>query len=111
MNHTVRFNRTLVALVAGSFLIAAPAFGQSGASLFKSRCAACHGADGKGDTGIGRSMHMKSLGSADVQKLSDKELTTIISDGKGAMPSYKGKLSGSEIKELVGYIRVLGKKK
>jgi cytochrome c6 len=107
MTHpTARINRIL-ALIAGSFLFAAPAFGQGGASLFKSRCAACHGADGKGDTAIGRSMHMRSLASPEVQKKTNKELTDIISDGKGAMPAYKDKLSGSEIKDLVGHIREL----
>lgn len=109
-NPTARIHRSVLALIAGSFLLAAPAFGQSGASLFKSHCAACHGADGKGDTAIGKSMHMLALGSPDVQKMSDKELTATISDGKGAMPSYKDKLSGAQIKDLVGYIRELGKK-
>jgi len=55
-------------------------------------------------------MHMRALGSADVQKMSDKELTATISDGKGAMPSYKDRLSGAQIKDLVSYIRELGKK-
>jgi cytochrome c6 len=105
-----RVNRTIFIIVASSFFVAAPAFGQSGASLFKSHCAACHGADGKGDTGIGKSMHMRSLASPEVQKESDKELTAIITDGKGAMPSYKDKLSGAQIKDLVGFIRELGKK-
>jgi len=110
MNPTARMNRTFLALIAGSFLLATPAFGQSGASLFKSNCAACHGPDGSGNTAIGKSMHMRALGSADVQKMSDKELTATISDGKGAMPSYKDRLSGAQIKDLVSYIRELGKK-
>ena len=105
-----RTNRVVLALVASSFLLAAPAFGQGAASLYKSRCAGCHGADGKGDTGIGRSMHMRSLASPEVQKESNQELTTMISDGKGAMPAFKDKLSGAQIKDLVGYIRELGKK-
>jgi cytochrome c6 len=92
------------------FLLAAPAFGQGGASLYKARCAACHGAGGKGDTGIGKSMHLRSLASPEVQKQSDAELTAIIADGKGAMPAYKDKLSGAQIKDLVVYIRELGKK-
>lgn len=107
---TARFSRTVLTLVASSFLLAAPAFGQSGASLFKARCAACHGADGKGETAVGKSMHLRSLASPEVQKQSDKELTAMISDGKGAMPAYKDKLSGAQIKDLVGFIRELGKK-
>ena len=97
-------------IVAGAFLLAAPAFGQSGASHFNSRCAGCHGADGAGNTSIGKSMHMRSLASPEVQKMSDKELTAMITDGKGAMPAYKDKLSGAQIKDLVGYIRALAKK-
>ena len=111
MNRPVaRIKSRVLAVVAGAFLLAAPAFGQGASSLFKSRCAGCHGPDGAGDTGIGRSMHMRSLASPEVQKMSDKELTAMISDGKGAMPSYKDKLSGAQIKDLVGYIRKLGKK-
>lgn len=103
-------NRTALLIAAASFLIAAPAFGQGAASVYKSRCAGCHGADGKADTGIGKSMHLRSFASADVQKQSDAELTSWIADGKGAMPGYKDKLSGAQIKDLVGYIRELGKK-
>lgn len=109
-NRTARIDKTLLVLVAGAFLFAAPAFGASGASLFKSHCAGCHGPDGKGNTPIGKSMHMRSLTSPEVQKETDKELITIIADGKGAMPAYKSRLSGSDIKELVRYIRELGKK-
>jgi len=104
-----RLNRSVLMIVASSLLIAAPAFGQ-GASVYKSRCAGCHGAEGKGDTGIGKSMHLRSFASPDVQKQSDAELTSWIADGKGAMPAYKDKLSGAQIKDLVGYIRDLGKK-
>lgn len=107
---TGRLDRTVLMLVAASLLIAAPVFGQEGANLYKARCAGCHGADGSGDTAIGKSMHMRALGSADVQKMSDAELTAMITDGKGAMPAYKDKLSGAQIKDLVGYIRELGKK-
>jgi cytochrome c6 len=105
-----RFRRTALTIAIGSILFAAPIFGQDGASLYKSRCASCHGADGKGDTAIGKSMHLRSLASPEVQKESDQELTAIIADGKGAMPAYKGKLSAEQVKDLVGYIRELGKK-
>jgi len=105
-----RLNRTALLIAAASLLTAAPAFGQGAASVYKSRCAGCHGADGKADTGIGKSMHLRSLASADVQKQSDAELTSWIADGKAAMPAYKDKLSGAQIKDLVGYIRELGKK-
>jgi mono/diheme cytochrome c family protein len=37
-------------------------------------------------------------------------LTDIITAGKSPMPAYKDKLTGDQIKQLVAYIRDLGKK-
>jgi mono/diheme cytochrome c family protein len=41
--------------------------------------------------------------------MSDADLTAAITDGKGKMPAYKGKLTDAQIKDLVGYIRTLKK--
>jgi cytochrome c6 len=99
-------------LFLGALLLCAHlANAQTAESTFKAKCAACHGADGSGNTAIGKSLHMLDLGSADVQKMSDADLTKIIADGKGAMPSYKDKLSGDQITGLIGFIRGLAKKK
>lgn len=81
----------------------------SGADLFKTKCAMCHGADGKGETAMGKRLGIKDLGSAEVQKQSDTELTSDITKGKGKMPAYEGKLSGDQIQELVKFIRTLKK--
>ena len=40
------------------------------AADYKAKCATCHGPDGKGDTAMGKTMKVKDLGSADVQKQS-----------------------------------------
>jgi mono/diheme cytochrome c family protein len=86
-----------------------PARAQSGAEMYKSKCAMCHGADGKGDTPVGKSLKLRDLGSPDVQKQSDAELIAITADGKGRMPAYKGKLSEAQIKEVVSYVRTFKK--
>jgi mono/diheme cytochrome c family protein len=83
---------------------------QDAASLYKAKCSACHGADGKGETAIGKKMGIRDLASPDVQKMSDVELTTVIADGKDKMPSYKKSLKPEQIKDLVAYIRSLAKK-
>ena len=54
-------------------------------------------------------MGTKDLGSADIQKMSDADLTAAITNGKGKMPAYKGKLTDAQIKDLVSYIRTLKK--
>ena len=66
---------------------------------------ACHGAEGSGNTTVGKSLKVSSLGSADVQKMTDAELTKAIADGKGKMPAYGKKLTPEEIQSLVGVIR------
>ena len=93
------------ALVLPAFSVAA----DSGGDLFATKCAACHSKDGSGSTAMGKSMKLRDLGSADVQKQSDKELTEIVTKGKGKMPSYTGKLTDAQITDLVKFIRTLKK--
>jgi mono/diheme cytochrome c family protein len=78
-----------------------------GAGDYKAKCAACHGADGKGDTSMGKMMKIRDLSSADVQSQSDADLNNIITNGKGKMPKYDGKLTADQINGLVKYIRTL----
>ena len=81
-----------------------------GQDIFKSQCALCHGADGSGDTQIGKTLQAADLGSADVQKLSIADLTKIVHDGKNKMPSFKDKLTAQQIKDVIGYVRTLARK-
>jgi mono/diheme cytochrome c family protein len=80
------------------------------AAVYKAKCASCHGADGSGKTSAGKTLKVRDLCSTDVQKLSDAELTKMISDGKGKMPAYAKKLSAEQIKSLVAMIRSLAVK-
>ena len=81
-----------------------------GAAVYKAKCASCHGADGSGKTPAGKTMKVRDLCSTDVQKLTDAELTKVISDGKGKMPAYAKKLSADQIKSVVEMIRAMAKK-
>ena len=107
-------SKLLLGAVVGAVSLAASAASvraddDSGA-LYKTKCAACHGPDGKGETAIGKTNKIRDLASADVQKQSDDELTGIIASGKGKMPGYAKSLKPDQIKGLVAYIRSLGKK-
>ena len=77
---------------------------QAGADTYKAKCAMCHGADGSKST-----MGAKPLNGADVQGMSDAQLTDAIANGQGKMPAYKGKLTDAQIKDLVSYIRTMKK--
>jgi len=101
--------RTLV-VTSILLLVAMTAFAApDGAAIYKAKCATCHAANGDGQTAMGKSMKLRDLGSADVQKQSDKELSDITANGKGKMPAYKGKLSDDDIKALVAHMRTFKK--
>jgi mono/diheme cytochrome c family protein len=76
----------------------------------KAMCVACHATDGSGNTPAGKSLKAKDLRTGEVQKRSDTELATIISDGKGKMPSFGKALSQDDIRSVVLYLRVLARK-
>ena len=111
-NIEIGVQRTLLAMVAVAIvtLWSTALVAQDVAGLYKGKCSVCHGADGKGDTAMGKRMGLRDFASPEVQKMSDDELTAIISDGKDKMPSYKKSLKPDQVKDLVGFIRSLAKK-
>jgi len=83
--------------------------GADGAAIFKSKCAICHGPDGKGQTATGKSLKVKDLSSKKVQKQSNEELQKIVTNGKGTMPAYKATLDQASIDAVIAFIRTLKK--
>ena len=99
-----------ISILVLALLVVAPAiYAADGAATFKAKCAMCHGPDGAGQTTMGKNLKLRDLRSADVQKQTDADLVKWITDGKGKMPAYKGKLSAEEINALVAFIRTLKK--
>jgi mono/diheme cytochrome c family protein len=107
----------LIAALAAEFtLLLAIAFStytrastSSDPDTYKAKCSACHGANGAGDTMLGKNLKLRSLASPEVQKQSDDQLLTIISKGKNRMPPYDRKLSKDQIHDLVKHVRSLKK--
>jgi mono/diheme cytochrome c family protein len=109
MNRAIaRTSKPLLFATAIFAFTVVPAHAQS-AAVYKAKCAMCHGADGKGDTPVGKSLKLRDLSSAEVQKQTDAELVAITAEGKGKMPAYKGKLTDAQIKDVVAFIRTLKK--
>jgi mono/diheme cytochrome c family protein len=94
-------------LLQGLVLAQAPA---SNATLtanpvFEKNCAKCHG-----KTAEGRHFGGPSLASERVNAASADDLRNIITNGKGRMPKYAGKLTPEEIDTLVQQIKSLNQK-
>jgi mono/diheme cytochrome c family protein len=88
-------------------LMAATAWGQTGASLYRTKCANCHGAKGEGRAAIKDS----SLLTAEAKQRTDAEMTEAIATGgkkKSSAHAYERKgVSAEQVKLLVQYIREL----
>jgi cytochrome c6 len=92
---------TATTIAVLSFLPVSAQAQDAGATLYKTKCAMCHGADGT-------KIAAHDLASASVQGMSDADLAAIITNGKGKMPASKS-LKPEEVKELVVYVRTLKK--
>ena len=97
----------LVVLFASGLMAvcSSAAAAQDAAATYKTKCAMCHGADGKGGK-----MGTKDFASPEIKAESDTQLIETITKGKPPkMPSFQGKLKDTEIKDLVAYIRGFAK--
>jgi len=94
--------------LAASIVI--PAFAQdSGADIYKAKCAMCHGADGLGATPAGKAMKAVSFKDPANVKAPDAELIAAVKNGKNKMPPNVAKLTDDQIKSVVAYVRTLQK--
>ena len=92
-----------VALLGLAVALVLPAVAQDKpADLYKTKCAGCHGPDGSKSV-----MGSKPLNGPDVQKTSAADIAAAITNGKGKMPAYKGKLTDAQINDLAGYVKTL----
>ena len=82
---------------------------------WEKHCQKCHGADGKGQTKMGRQSGVKDYTDPKVQaELKDENAIKIVKEGivekdKKKMDPYKDKLTDEEIKALIAYIRAFKK--
>jgi mono/diheme cytochrome c family protein len=99
---------TVTAIAVMFFLSLSARAQDASGTLYKSKCAGCHGADGSGSA-MGKKMGAHDFTTPDVQGMSDTELSTIITNGKNKMPAYGKSLKAEDITGLVAYIRTLKK--
>jgi mono/diheme cytochrome c family protein len=79
----------------------------SSRSLYLNNCARCHGADGRSNTSLGKSLDATDLTSRKVQKMSRSKIARVIKYGDGEMPSFGKKLNKKEINSIADYVRAL----
>ena|SRR5437016_1572295 len=88
----------------------------AGQALFTKNCRFCHGADAKGDGPMApKDTHPSDLTDAKWDRGStDGELFLVLRDGAGPelkMKGYKGRMSETDMWNVINYLRSIGPKK
>jgi mono/diheme cytochrome c family protein len=96
----------LIVTIAVALFVLIPnlSWAQDGAAVYKTKCAACHGADAAGKPAA----KIPSLVSDEVKKLSDADLSKAITD-TAKHPAGVKSLPADDVKGVVEYIRSLQK--
>lgn len=102
----------LIGMIAVALFLILPnlSWGEDGATVYKAKCAMCHGADLAGKPAA----KIPSLISDDAKKASDADMTDMIANGgkaKKAMHAFANKgVTPDQVKMVVSYIREAQKK-
>lgn len=101
--------------LAGALLPGGPIIAADAATNWSDQCAKCHGADGKGETKMGKKLGIRDLSDAKVQgEFSDAAIVKAVKegihdkDGKVTMKPIEG-LSDADITALIPVVRGLKK--
>ncbi len=86
----------------------------AGKKLYDSKCAACHGPDGKGKPAMAKVFKVEPslldmMLPATLQK-KDEDLLKIIAEGKNKMPAYAKQLKPADQAAVLQYLRSLAPK-
>jgi mono/diheme cytochrome c family protein len=76
-----------------------------GKKVYEKKCAACHGADGKGNAKMEKALNAKIPPLAAAAEKTDAELLKLVSEGKKPMPSFQKGLSKDELEAVVHFAK------
>jgi mono/diheme cytochrome c family protein len=85
------------------------------ARAFKTKCASCHGAAGKGDTDMGKKLKVPDFSTEAFQKgIKDDVIKSVIKDGKSGAKTIEDHQFGDKVKDqldpLVQMVRTFAAK-
>ena len=105
--------KQLSLVTAAAFMaLALNATADDGSAVFTKECAKCHGADGKGDTAMGKKLKIKDL-TVELAKLDAAKIEAVVKDGvkdgdKVRMKGFKD-LSEADVKAVAKFVATLKK--
>ena len=98
----------LWSMLLGSVVCAADEAGQK---VFQRDCQSCHGRDGTGNPQLEKVLQVTipPVTAAALAQKNDPEMLHIIAEGKGKMPGFAKKLSDEEQRQVLSYMKTLGR--
>ena len=110
LTKSLRTGAVVIAALAWPVSQALAADADAGKKIYEKNCAGCHGADGKGNPAVAKTLGEKGLNivGKETTEKSDEVLLKIIAEGAGKMPPSK-KLTKDEQKAVLQYSRSLAK--
>lgn len=86
-----------------------PAIPVDPAAIYVQMCARCHGADGRGDAELKKTLPIRDFSDPAFQaRANSEDIGRTIMAGKNQMPAFGGLLSAPKIQALSGHVRRLG---
>ncbi|BAZ44371.1 cytochrome c class I [Chondrocystis sp. NIES-4102] len=94
----------LIFITAAMFVLATPALAgdaANGAKIFSANCAACH-AGGNNVVNAAKTLKQEALEKYEMNSI--EAITTQVTNGKNAMPAFKGRLTDAQIEDVATYV-------
>jgi mono/diheme cytochrome c family protein len=110
----MRLKLIAAGILATAFFTANAALAADGKALYEQHCVKCHGADGKGETKMGKKLNAKDYSNAKTwEGLTDAKAIAAVkegykADGKVVMKPTEG-VSDDDAKAIIDYMKTLKK--
>jgi mono/diheme cytochrome c family protein len=105
--------RALVVVLIWGMLLGSVVFAadEAGQKVYQRDCQSCHGRDGMGNPQLEKALQVTipPVTAAALAQKNDTEMLHIIAEGKGKMPGFAKKLSAEEQRQVLNYMKALGR--
>jgi mono/diheme cytochrome c family protein len=79
---------------------------KAGQAVYDKSCKSCHGPNGTPSAGMAKMMSIKDMKSPEIQALSNDDMKTVVTAGKGKMKPVTS-VTGNSVDDVVAYVKSL----